>query len=545
MPRFNTAFARMAVFCVVSMGSAVFAQSFRQGGEFQINAVTTGIQHYPAVAVEADGDFVVTWTSAFDGYGFGIFGHRFDSAGVRQGLQFQVNTHTTRGQHRSAVASESNGDFVVVWQSFHQDGEGSTGFYGVFAQRFDSAGSAIATEFQVNTYTVNDQEYPRVASDSDGDFIVAWQSTGQDSTGFGGGVFAQAFSSSGAALAAEFRVNVRTLDNQLRPDVAADADGDFVVSWQSNQQEAPGSGYGIFARRFNSAGAGLASEFQVNTYTVGPQANPSVARRADGDFVIAWNSLNQESPGGSTGNDGIFARRFTSAGVPQAVEFQVNLYTPLYQRYPRVATDDSGDFVVTWESQHQDGNYEGVFARRVAGNSAFGPEFQANSYTVDGQGRPAIDFDSDGDFVIAWYTEEAQDGNSYGVFAQRFKLPPLATLDIDGNGQIQPLTDGLLNLRHRFGFGGTALTDNAVGQNCTRCTAAEIQSYLNGLGLVLDIYDEGVLQPLTDGLLVLRFLFGFTGTTLTNGALGAGGCVQRCDATTIVPYLQMLSTPGG
>ena len=79
----------------------------------------------------------------------------------------------------------------------------------------------------------------------------------------------------------------------------------------------------------------------------------------------------------------------------------------------------------------------------------------------------------------------------------------------------EPLTDGLLVLRARFGFSGSSLTLGAVGENCMRCDSATILSYLIGLGLTLDIDDDGTLQPLTDGLLILRFLFGFGGTTLT------------------------------
>ena len=56
---------------------------------------------------------------------------------------------------------------------------------------------------------------------------------------------------------------------------------------------------------------------------------------------------------------------------------------------------------------------------------------------------------------------------------------------------------------------------------------------------MLDIDDNGALEPLTDGLLVLRYLFGFTGTTLTNGAVD-DDC-ERCDAATIEPYLSGLA----
>ena len=66
-----------------------------------------------------------------------------------------------------------------------------------------------------------------------------------------------------------------------------------------------------------------------------------------------------------------------------------------------------------------------------------------------------------------------------------------------------------------------------------------IVPYITGLGLTLDIDDNGATEALTDGLLVVRFLFDFDGTTLTDGAVDTDDCM-RCDATTIVPYLQGL-----
>jgi hypothetical protein len=518
------------VVCCLVPGVALDAQGvIRQGGEFQVNRYTVNNQYAPSVALDADGDFIVSWSDAAQEVNgnLGIFAARFNSAGALLGGEFHVNTYTTSIQHNSSVAAESNGDFVIVWQSF---GQASAGNYTVFGQRFTSAGIALGSEFRISVSTAY-AFVARIASDSDGDFVVVWDSlVGQD--GSARGIFGRRFDSSGTPQAVEFIVNSFTITNQRYPAVALDADGDFVVVWESFNNH-DGQGYGVFAQRFNSAGARLGIEFQINSFTPNNQYRSTVAAEADGDFVVAWQSNGQD------GNVlGVFARRFTSAGVGLATEFQVNTYTTNFQRFPEIAADDSGDFVVTWESKDQDGSYIGVFARRYrASGTPVGGEFQVNSYTYDDQWNVTVDWDSDSDFVVAWQSDLQDPGA--GVFAQRFSLPPLATLDVDGNGVLDPLTDGLLVLRDHFGFTGTSLTNAAVGGNCSRCDGTSITNYLTGLGLILDIDNNGVLDPLTDGLLTLRFLFGFTGASLTNNAV-AGNCVTRCDAATILTYLQTL-----
>jgi hypothetical protein len=97
----------------------------------------------------------------------------------------------------------------------------------------------------------------------------------------------------------------------------------------------------------------VGTEFLVNTYTLGTQRHPSLAMDSDGDVVVAWTAINGQ---------GIFARRYDSAGVPQGTEMQVNTYVG-QQDYPSVASDSTGDFIVAWQSFLQDGSYNGVFAR--------------------------------------------------------------------------------------------------------------------------------------------------------------------------------------
>ena len=168
----------------------------RLGSEFQANTYTNGAQNYPSVAVGATGDFVIVWSSAAqDGQDTGVFGRRFASAGVALGSEFQVNTYTNNTLNFPSVAAAASGDFLVAWQSLHQDGPVD---WGVFAKRFSNAGAALASEFQVNTNTVGNQSLPRVAALAAGNFVVAWTSFGQDGSEFG--VFARRVTSSGAAL---------------------------------------------------------------------------------------------------------------------------------------------------------------------------------------------------------------------------------------------------------------------------------------------------------------------------------------------------------
>jgi len=310
------------------------------------------------------------------------------------------------------------------------------------------------------------------------------------------------------------------------------AAGDFVVAWQDIAQD--GSDTGVFARRFSSAGTPLANELQINTYTTSLQTTPSVAMTASGDFVVAWHSASQDGS-----SFGVFARTFSSTGAPQATEFQVNARTAGYQSAASVAESD-GRFVIAWQSYGQDGSSFGVFARRLSSaGGVLTNEFRVNTYTAGQQNVPSVAAGEDGDFVVAWHSI-AQDGSALGVFGQRLTVA-LPVLDIDGDGSIAALTDGLLVLRFLFDFTGNTLIAGAVNMpTCTRCDAASIEAYLNLIVALLDIDDDGSAEPLTDGLLVLRFLFGFSGATLANGAVDTQNCT-RCDAAAIVAYLQTLN----
>ncbi len=174
----------------------------------------------------------------------------------------------------------------------------------------------------------------------------------------------------------EFRVNTTTSGDQILEGqydvspgraIAADASGNFVIVWASRYQD--GSGYGVYGQRYNASGATAGNEFQVNTHTTGDQLYASVAMDAAGNFVVAWASDGQDGE-----KDGVYAQRFDALGNRQGSEFQVNTYTSLNQTHPSVATNDAGNFVITWSSHVQDGSKYGVYGQLydTAGNEVGG-----------------------------------------------------------------------------------------------------------------------------------------------------------------------------
>ena len=96
-----------------------------------------------------------------------------------------------------------------------------------------------------------------------------------------------------------------------------DAGGNFVITWTSGGPQ-DGSGWGVFAQRYDSSGTAVGGEFQVNTYTTANQHHPTVAMDVDGDFVITWTSDGQDVPSHCC-DRGVFAQRFMTPTPEQAI----------------------------------------------------------------------------------------------------------------------------------------------------------------------------------------------------------------------------------
>ncbi len=118
--------------------------------------------------------------------------------------------------------------------------------------------------------------------------------------------------------------------------------------------------------------------------------------------------------------------------------------------------------------------------------------------------------------------------------------PTECTLDADGNSTTDALTDGLLFVRYLFGSHDESLILGAVASDCVNCSADELAPILEqcATASTSDIDGNGEVDALTDGLLIIRYLFGSRGDSLIEGAV-ADNC-SRCSVLEVETYMQGL-----
>jgi len=327
------------------------------GNEFRVNQYTTGEQSAPSVAYSESGEFIVAWNGLGEGddVSSGIFARRLSVSGQPISDEFRVNDYTPGSQRSPSVSATLDGSFVIAWHGEVQDG--SDAGLGVYAKLFSPGSVSSTPEFRVNSYTTSDQRSPSVGMDASGNFIVAWQSDGQDHVGFfGNGVYAKRYSKTASSVGTEFRVNTFTTWDQFAPSVAMNASGEFAISWTGSDGQ-DGSDSGIFAKSFSKSGEPASNEFQANSLAQGFQVESAIGVDEWGRITVVW----QSGSAPSHGNE-IIARRFLPDGTPLGGSFGVS-ETNGEREYPSIAIAPNGDFAISWDSLGQDGNETGVLAR--------------------------------------------------------------------------------------------------------------------------------------------------------------------------------------
>jgi hypothetical protein len=287
------------------------------GPAFQVNSDSTGRQIPSGIATDADGNFLVTWSQEDTS-----FARRYDRHGQPIGEEIEL------GVPGQSVAVGHAGDFVVVWTSTRVDGAQY-----FLAQRFEADGSRRGDVVQVNG-PGSISSGPHLVVQPSGAFIVTWASTGEIPTG-------ARIDNDGSRT--DFRVGTGFARSVP---IAADGDGNFVVLWYST----PYLGDYVYARRFDAAAQPVGEQFVVNTSTASRDPSfAAVAMNPSGDFVVSWQDTAYRRNG--TRKRRVFAQRFDPLGRHEGRSFRVD-GSEGDSRYPSVAIDEDGSFIVSWIDGH-------------------------------------------------------------------------------------------------------------------------------------------------------------------------------------------------
>ncbi|MGV3485129.1 MAG: DUF2341 domain-containing protein [Planctomycetaceae bacterium] len=367
-------------------------------GEIQINSTVSSDQltQGTAVAIDAAGNYVVVWQSdGQDGNGWGVFARRFSARGVALTAEIQVNQFTTGNQVAAQVASDMNGNFVVTWTSELQDGTASS----VYARRFAADGTPIDNEFRVNVTSTGSQDSAVIAMDeTTGDFVIAWRGQGP---GDSDGIFFRRFSADGtSADIADRLANSVDRGAEHEPTIALLSSGGFAIAWSE--------GASVYLQRFNAAGSAVGGETSIGGLLV-TNDSPSLASNSAGNFVLTYRDATLLS-------GGVRARVFNPDGSVRVTEFSVG--TAAGADRAAVTMTDDGTILMTW-TENGDSSGKAVLARQFDLNgNPLAAAFRVNvTQSGDQWLGSAAALDSD-NFVFVWTGQTAAD--SRGIVARQY-----------------------------------------------------------------------------------------------------------------------------
>jgi hypothetical protein len=503
-------------------------------GNFRVNAIEFDWQYAARVTDLADGGFVVTYNSdSADGSGRGVRAQIYNADGTRRGGELLVNSSSRNNQGGDDDANDPNatggpaeaiglsdGSFVVVWQSEHNDGATS---YDIYAKRFAANGAVLDEEVRVNTTGDGLQHQPVVTWLADG-FVAAWTSHGQD--GSSAGVFSQRFLLDRGPGAGEAALRPSLTVSES---VTADEDTDIPLTISASLADTDGSEtlrltiseIPVGARLTDGTRSFVATAQNDTADITGwTLATLRITPRADdaSDFTLKVRAVATETSSGdiAVNTDEI---RVTVIDLPEPqapfmAEFRVNGTIAGQQGQPKVTALANGDTLITWYS---DGSQPGGSSWDVMGRffnadgTPKGAEFIINTPAAGQQNDAEAVQLGDGTILVTWTDGDA---SNWGVWAQRFTSDGVR---LGRNGGTTDTGRFLINSeqQHSNQWGGatTALADG-------------------GWITVWDSLDNEAAAPGTWGVFAKRFDAAGVVVPMFEDAAGDAKAVVRVTATT-------------
>ena len=366
----------------------------------------------PATAGDAAGGTVMVWDGASGLDDHGVLARRYDRGTAALGPPVQVNTTLAGTQRWPRVAAAPAGDFAVVWSSLEPGAA-------LRLRGFDTTSAALGNDVAISLVPPV-EAHPGLARAPDGSLVVAWEAAGL--------ISGQRYTGAGAPLDAIFTASQAGTIMSERPDVALGPNGDGLVVWRG-VLTGKVSTSAILARPLS--GVPVGTQVTVDPVIADMQRGPQVAALADGGFVVTWAGYEEVEDTTATR---VFGARYVGGQIVEGSTFELD--TPLKSLVldPAVAADAESNFLLVWQQDDRIHGQRFWSDGRLQGPS-FPVSDTADPSVKDAS--PAVSIAGTGDVMVVWRQSQASGASTVLARQFRLcgngNLDPGEECD-DGNG---------------------------------------------------------------------------------------------------------------
>ncbi|MEY8841598.1 calcium-binding protein [Cribrihabitans sp. XS_ASV171] len=376
----------------------------------QVNSPGFANQYRIETAPLDGGGFFATWETSdgsylpgsFDRDVTSIWGRLFAEDGTALGSDFYVNTDRQYTQRMPSITKLSDGGFLVTFGSI-ADSLGNFPYEDIAARRFDAAGAPVGSEYLLQSATGEHSQNADVTTLNDGTVVLIWmQGPSYGPYTLYGKLLTSTGTPSGTAFAIGSGLDDYFVRDEQSPQVKALTGGGFVVTWMKDGTD----GKDVYVRQYCATGTAVTGEILVNTTTADTQRLPDVIAMADGGYLVAWGSGGQEPSGYN-----VYAQRFDASGNPVGGEMRLNTNTASDEDHVALAALPDGGFVASWTRGWIgiDYYFDIVAQRFDADGNKVGDEFVVNTATGVACQLSYLSVLESGELLVAW----KQDGDLY------------------------------------------------------------------------------------------------------------------------------------
>lgn len=372
--------------------------------DFQVNDGMGPSGGAPAIACDADGNFVVIWEEGADGEERSdLYLRGFTSRGNGRYGPVKLNGPGSQNPGNPDIAMNARGDYIVLWQ------DEVDGAHRVYARAFDGEGEVLVEELLISSATAGrDAVYPEVDLSSNGHYAIVWQE--RDPDGEDSWIKQRRGKLYNRTISKEELVHPGFDGYQGRPEVAVNEGGDTVIVWEAVEK----SRFVVFGRAFGP------NAFDARLLEGDPMSDlrkPKIAINNKGFFMVVWDNRDERNRRFDTK---IAARSYKPGG--EAIQ-DIKVMSHRQEKVrPEIDSDEQDHFILSWQDDRDKNKYYQI---KAAVFNTYGASISGDrTVNIDRMGQqidPDVALGERGYYYVVWQDDKDKDGD-YNILVRSMEI---------------------------------------------------------------------------------------------------------------------------